>query len=156
MSELRHSARGNREGCLDGNALADGGTKPGEDRKKTAAASTAYKKLGHKITEYSISSYLPRFPANDCKIIICLKSGLALTKVSKTRLSAGMRMQRKFLGIRDKKKEVLIVIEKQGTLIFSTPDLDNVIGLPILKARTTTSWRTSRYTRIAGAVWCAA
>ncbi|KAH8033524.1 hypothetical protein HPB51_013508 [Rhipicephalus microplus] len=87
FKELRDSARGERQGRQDGNARAESGAEPGEDRKKTAAANAAYKKLGHKIAEHSIASYLPRLPANDYKIIIRPKCGLALTKIPNTRLS---------------------------------------------------------------------
>ncbi|KAH8021155.1 hypothetical protein HPB51_012550 [Rhipicephalus microplus] len=56
VKELRDSARGDRQGRRDGNARAESGAEPGEDRKKTAAANAAYKKLGHKIAERSIAS----------------------------------------------------------------------------------------------------
>ncbi|KAL3208595.1 hypothetical protein MRX96_038999, partial [Rhipicephalus microplus] len=96
VKELRDSARGDIQGRQDGNARAESGAEPGEDRKKTAAANAAYKKLGHKIAERSIASYLPRLPANDYKIIIRPKCGLALTKVPNTRLSEAL-----FLRTRD-------------------------------------------------------
>ncbi|KAH8001185.1 hypothetical protein HPB51_026310 [Rhipicephalus microplus] len=46
VKELRDSARGERQGRQDGNTRAESGAKPGEDRKKTAAANAAYKKAG--------------------------------------------------------------------------------------------------------------
>ncbi|KAL3243342.1 hypothetical protein MRX96_047465 [Rhipicephalus microplus] len=46
VKELRDAARGDRQGRQDGNARAESGTEPGEDRKKTAAANAAYKKAG--------------------------------------------------------------------------------------------------------------
>ncbi|KAH8028537.1 hypothetical protein HPB51_017663 [Rhipicephalus microplus] len=110
--ELGDSARGDRQGRQDGNARAESGAEPGEDRKKTAAANAAYKKLGHKIAERSIASYLPRSPANDYKIIICPKCGLALTKVPNTRLSEAVAAQ--IPWIKGQEKEVLIVNDKQG------------------------------------------
>ncbi|KAH8025734.1 hypothetical protein HPB51_010975 [Rhipicephalus microplus] len=92
VKALRDSARGDRQGRQDGNAWTESGAEPGDDRKKTAAANAAYKKLGHKIAERSIASHLPRWPANDYKIIIRPKCGLALTKVPNTRLSEAVRM----------------------------------------------------------------
>ncbi|KAL3195525.1 hypothetical protein MRX96_045625 [Rhipicephalus microplus] len=92
VEELRDAARGDRQGRQDGNARAESVTEPGEDMKKTAAANAAYKKLGHKIAERSIASYLPRMPANDYKIIISPNCGLALTKIPNTKLSEAVRM----------------------------------------------------------------
>ncbi|KAH8027749.1 hypothetical protein HPB51_008873 [Rhipicephalus microplus] len=92
VKDLRYSARGDRQGRQDGNAWTESGAELGEDRKKTAAANAAYKKLGHKIAEHSIALYLPRLPANDYKIIIRPKCGLALTKIPNTRLSEAVRM----------------------------------------------------------------
>ncbi|KAH8009671.1 hypothetical protein HPB51_018968 [Rhipicephalus microplus] len=126
VKELRDAARGDRQGRQDGNARAESGTEPGEDRKKTAAANAAYKKLGHKIAERSIASYLPRLPANDYKIIIRPKCGLALTKIPNTRLSEAVRMAAQIPWIKGQEKEVFIVNDKQGTLIFSTPDIGTV------------------------------
>ncbi|KAH7932514.1 hypothetical protein HPB51_029252 [Rhipicephalus microplus] len=126
VKELRDSARGDRQGCQDGNAREESGAEPGEDRKKTAAANAAYKNLWHKIAERSIASYLPRLPANDYKIIIRLKCGLALTKLQNTRLIEVVRMAAQIPWIKGQENEVLIVNDKQGTLIFSTPDIDTV------------------------------
>ncbi|KAH8024451.1 hypothetical protein HPB51_024527 [Rhipicephalus microplus] len=126
VEELRDSARGDRQGRQDGNARAESGPEPGEDSKKTAAANAAYKKLGHKIAERSIESYLPRLPANDYKIIIRPKCGLALTKVPNTRHSEVVRMAAQIPCIKGQEKEVLIANDKQGTPIFSTPDIDTV------------------------------
>ncbi|KAL3194398.1 hypothetical protein MRX96_046101 [Rhipicephalus microplus] len=92
VKELRYSARGDRQGRRDGNARAESGAEPGKDRKKTAAANAAYKKLGHKIAERSIASYVRRWPANGYKIVIRPNCKLALTKVSNTMLSEAVRM----------------------------------------------------------------
>ncbi|KAH8024186.1 hypothetical protein HPB51_022247 [Rhipicephalus microplus] len=134
VKELRDSARGDRQGRQDGNARAESGADPGEDRKKTAAANAAYKKLVHKIAERSIASYLPRLPANDYKIIIRPKCGLALTKVSNTRLREAVRMAAQIPWIKGQEKEVLIVNDKQGTLIFSTPGMDTVWKVTRIKS----------------------
>ncbi|KAH8040178.1 hypothetical protein HPB51_009556 [Rhipicephalus microplus] len=134
VKELRDAARGDRQGRQDGNARAESGTEPGEDRKKTAAANAAYKKLGHKIAERSIASYLPRLPANDYKIIIRPKCGLALTKIPNTRLSEAVRMAAQTPWIKGQEKEVFIVNDKQGTLIFSTPDIDTVWKVTRIKS----------------------
>ncbi|KAH7998792.1 hypothetical protein HPB51_026356 [Rhipicephalus microplus] len=134
VKELRDSARGDKQGRQDGNARAESGAEHGEDRKKTAAANAAYKKLGHKIAERLIASYLPRLPANDYKIIIRPKCSLALTKVPNTRLSEAVRMAAQIPWIKGQEKEVLIVNDKQGTLIFSSPDIDTVWKVTRIKS----------------------
>ncbi|KAL1480591.1 hypothetical protein MTO96_050898, partial [Rhipicephalus appendiculatus] len=135
VEELQDSARGDRQARQDSNARAERGAEPGCDKKKkTAAANAAYKRLGHKIAERSVASYLPRLPANDCKIIIRPKSGLALAKVPNTRLSAAVRMAAKIPWVKGQEKEVLIVNDKQGTLIFSTPDMDTVWKVTRIKS----------------------
>ncbi|KAL1463965.1 hypothetical protein MTO96_043096 [Rhipicephalus appendiculatus] len=135
VKELQDSARGDRQGRQDSNARAERGAEPGGDKKmKTAAANAAYKRLGHKIAERSVASYLPRLPANDYKIIIRPKSGLALAKVPNTRLSAAVRMAAKISWVKGQEKEVLIVNDRQGTLIFSTPDMDTVWKVTRIKS----------------------
>ncbi|KAH7961513.1 hypothetical protein HPB52_009520 [Rhipicephalus sanguineus] len=134
VKELQDSARDDRQGRQNGNARTECGAEPGEDKMKTAAANAAYKKLGHKIAERSVASYLPRLPANDYKIIIRPKSGLALAKVPNTRLSAAVRMAAQIPWVKGQEKEVLIVNDKQGTLIFSTPDMDTVWKVTRIKS----------------------
>ncbi|KAH8021306.1 hypothetical protein HPB51_014877 [Rhipicephalus microplus] len=140
VKELRDSARDqgrqdrDRQGGQDCNARAESGAEPGEDRKKTAAANAIYKKLGHKVAERSIASYLPRLPAKDYKIIICPKCRLALTRVPNTGLSEAVRMAAQIPWIKGQEKEVLIGNDKQGTLIFSTLYIDTVWKVTRIKS----------------------
>ncbi|KAH7944758.1 hypothetical protein HPB49_000065 [Dermacentor silvarum] len=53
-------------------------------------------------------------------------AALALAKVPTTRLSAAVRMAAQIAWVKGQEKEMLIVNDKQGTLIFSTPDMDTV------------------------------
>ncbi|KAH7941113.1 hypothetical protein HPB49_010090 [Dermacentor silvarum] len=94
--------------------------------KKTPAANAAYKKLGQKIAERSIASHLPRLPANDYKIILRPKNELALANVTTTGLSDAVRIAAQIPRVKGQEKDVMFVNDKQGTLIFSTPDVDTV------------------------------
>ncbi|KAH8034578.1 hypothetical protein HPB51_025776 [Rhipicephalus microplus] len=86
------------------------------------------------MAERLIVSYLPRLLANDYKIILRPKCGLALTKVPNNRLSEAVRMAAQIPWIKGQEKEVLIVNDKQGTLIFSTPDIDTVSQVTRIKS----------------------
>ncbi|KAH8009421.1 hypothetical protein HPB51_016700 [Rhipicephalus microplus] len=103
-------------------------------QEETTAVNAAYKKLGHKIAERSVASYLPQLSANDYKIIIRPKCGLALTRVPNTMLSEVVRMAVQISWIKGQEKEVLVVNDKQGTLIFSTPDIETVWKVTRIKS----------------------
>lgn len=134
VRELQDLARGDRRGNQDGDARAGSGAVTREGTKMAAEANAAYKKLGKKIAERSIASHLPRLPANDYKIIIRPKNGLALAKVPTTRLSAAVRMAAQIPWVKGQEEDVLIVNDKQGTLIFSTPDMNTVWKVTKIKS----------------------
>ncbi|KAG0426945.1 hypothetical protein HPB47_025971, partial [Ixodes persulcatus] len=115
LSEMR--------GSQDGDARAGCGAEPGEGKKMAAEVNAANMKLGQKIAERSIVSNLPRIPANDYKIIIWPKNGLALAEVPTTRLSAAVRIQAEIPWVKGQEEDVLIVHDKKATLISSTPDM---------------------------------
>ncbi|KAH7981350.1 hypothetical protein HPB49_023317 [Dermacentor silvarum] len=153
VKELQDLARDERRESQNNGERAERGGESGKG-KKAAAANVAYKNLGQKIAERSVASHLPRLPANDYKIIFRPKNGLALAKVP--RLSAAVRMAAQIPWVKGQEKDVMIVNYKQGTLIFSTPDMDTVWKVTKIrsKTRTTKSRRTSRRTKTTGGVWC--
>ncbi|XP_077523838.1 uncharacterized protein LOC144134902 [Amblyomma americanum] len=134
VKERQDLTRGERRGGKDGDARLERGAESGEGKKIAAEANAAYKKLGQKNAERSIASYLPRLPANDYKIIIRPKNGLALSKVPTTRLSAAVRMAAQIPWVKGQDKDVLIHNDKQGTLIFSNPDMDTVWKVTKIKS----------------------
>ncbi|KAH7985157.1 hypothetical protein HPB49_026576 [Dermacentor silvarum] len=125
VKELQDLARDERRESQNNGERAERCGESGEG-KKAAAANAAYRKLGQKIAERSVASHLPRLPANDYKIILRPKNGLGLAKVPTTRLSAAVRMAAQIPWVKGQEKDVMIVNDKQGTLIFSTPDMDTV------------------------------
>ncbi|KAH7980928.1 hypothetical protein HPB49_020318 [Dermacentor silvarum] len=133
VKELQDLARDERRESQNNGERAERGGESGEG-KKAAAANAAYKKLGQKIAERSVASHLPRLPANDYKIILRPKNGLALAKVPTTRLSAAVRMAAQIPWVKGQEKDVMIVNDKQGTLIFSTPDMDTVWKVTKIKS----------------------
>ncbi|KAH7960034.1 hypothetical protein HPB49_016365 [Dermacentor silvarum] len=133
VKELQDLARDERRESQNNGKRAERGAESGEG-KKAAAANAAYKKLGQKIAERSVASHLLRLTANDYKIILRPTNGLALAKVPTTRLSAAVRMAAQIPWVKGQEKDVMIVNHKQGTLIFSTPDMDTVWKVTKIKS----------------------
>ncbi|KAH7959122.1 hypothetical protein HPB49_008441 [Dermacentor silvarum] len=101
-----------------------------------ASAGDSYKPAGRKLAEWSMASHLPRLPNVDHKIIIRPKEGLTLTKLSVPVVGGAIRMAAAILWRKDQEEDRIILNDKQGTLICSTPNRDDankMLGLKSVK-----------------------
>ncbi|KAH8031858.1 hypothetical protein HPB51_021047 [Rhipicephalus microplus] len=83
----------------------------------------SYKAAGRKLAEWSVASHLPRLPNVDHKVRP--KEGLTLSKLSAPVIGGAVRVATGILWQKDREEDRIVVNDKQGTLIYSTPKEDD-------------------------------
>lgn len=89
---------------------------------------------GRKLAERSVASHLPRLPSADHKIIIRPREGLTLTKLSVPVVGGVIRMAAAIPWRKGQEDDRLVVNDRQGTLIYSTPNADDAKKMLALKS----------------------
>ncbi|KAL1468542.1 hypothetical protein MTO96_041424 [Rhipicephalus appendiculatus] len=104
--------------------------------KHGVSGGPSYRAAGRKLAERSVASHLPRLPNADHKNIIRPKEGLTLTKLSAPMIGGAVRMAAGIPWQKGREEDRIVVNDKQGTLIYSTPNGDNakkMLGLKVIK-----------------------
>ncbi|KAH8031887.1 hypothetical protein HPB51_021076 [Rhipicephalus microplus] len=104
--------------------------------KHVVSGTPSYKAVGKKLAERSVASHLPRLPNMYYKVIIRPKEGLTFTRCSAPVIGGAVRMAAGIPWQKDRDEDRIVVNDKQGTLIYSTPredDAKKMLDLKVIK-----------------------
>lgn len=134
-----------RQSLLDGvakvTAFSGGGGEAGKmasagynGNKYGVSGGPTLKAAGRKLAERSVASHLPRLPNADHKIITRPTKGLTLTKLSVPVVGGVIRMAAAIPWRKGQEEDRIVMNDKQGTFIYSTPNGDDAKKMLALKS----------------------
>lgn len=143
VAELQERQQRERNGATRVAATSSGCGKEGmtvpagyKSDKHGVRGAPSHTKAGKKLAERSVASHLPRLPNADHKVIIRPKEGLTLTKLSAPVIGGAVRMAAGIPWQKGREEDRIVVNDKQGTLIYSSPNGDDakkMLGLKVIK-----------------------